>query len=93
MRELPVIFARPLARTEKVYHFVRPHGDERLEQDAVDEREDGGIHPNGEGEGENGDGSESRRFDQLPKGKFEILDHGFLMRCGSSRVWIQKYVV
>ncbi len=51
-----------------------------LEQDAVDQRKHGGVHPDGEREGENSNGRKARRF-EAGEGQIKILDHRFLMRC------------
>ncbi len=88
--ELAEIALHVLARRENAHHFLRLHRDDRSEHGAVDDGEDGGVDADREGEGEDGDGGETRRFAQLPEGEFEILDHGFLVRCAWARGWIQE---
>ncbi len=46
---------------------------ERLEQDRVHDREDGGASANPEREGENGDGGEAGRFQELAKGVADVV--------------------
>ena len=75
--ELAVIFARVLSRGEDADHFLRFHRHHRLEGGAVDDRENGGVDPDGEGEGEDRDGSEARRLESCRKANLKSWIMGF----------------
>jgi hypothetical protein len=45
----------------------------RIEEERANDAEDGGVHPDGQGKSDNGQGSERGRLHELPKGVAEII--------------------
>jgi hypothetical protein len=72
--KLPILLG-VLSGRENVDHFRWPEGNHGPQNNAVDEREDGRVYPDGERERQERDDGEPRRLDELPKRKTEILDH------------------
>ena len=55
--------------------LVRRGEGKRLEEDGVDHAKDGGVGPNPEGEGDDGDKSETRLFPELAERVTEVREH------------------
>ncbi|MCX6952010.1 MAG: hypothetical protein NTV51_07570 [Verrucomicrobia bacterium] len=56
--------------------FLRGPDWQHFEQDGLHQAEDGGVGPDAEGEGEDGDGGEAGGFRELAEGELEIGKHG-----------------
>ena len=59
----------------------------RLEEERIDETEDGGIDPDPECEHDHRRRRKSPRLAELPKRKPEVVEH--MVRCRERAVWIQ----
>jgi hypothetical protein len=73
--ERAVIVRRALPGSEDVDHLRRPQRDDRAQNDAINESEDGGVDTDRDRESEDSDGGKARRLDQLPESELEILYH------------------
>ena len=92
MRKLPVVMVRILPGRENIHDFRGADPHHRPKHNAVNESEDGGVHPDRERECEDGDDGEPWSLDELPKREFEVLNHfvAFPLRCGRRPIWIQR---
>src|SRR5262245_38006342 len=92
--ELPIIVTRILSRREHIHDFSRPERHYRLEQYAIDQRENGRVNADRQRERQYRDDGETRRLEKLPYSKPEILHHKdpslFSLRCSRPWLWIQQ---
>ena len=95
--KLPIIVARVLSGREHIHDFGRPDRHHRLQQHAIDQRENGRVNADRQRERQYRYGRESRRLEKLPHSKPEILHHKdpslFSLRCSLPRLWIQQLCV